>query len=206
MKYAIAILSILMLVLFVSKNKSCNKKIVALALKRNPIIINIQPFKGISVAETNYVYTKLKKYYPTVQLKEAIDLPSFAFYPARNRYRADSLISYLSKTTADGFVTIGLTNKDISTNKDANKDWGVMGLGYCPGKSCIASSFRLSKNEKLVQLFKVSIHEFGHTQGLQHCAVKYCFMRDAEGRNPTNEETAFCPSCNAQLANRYFIF
>ncbi len=67
MKYAIAILSILLIGLFVSKNKSCNKKIETLALKRNPVIINIQPFKGISLAETNYVYTELKKYYPTIQ-------------------------------------------------------------------------------------------------------------------------------------------
>jgi archaemetzincin len=206
MKYAIAILSILVIVLFVSKNKSCNKKMQALALKRNPVIINLQPFKGISQAETNYVYTELTKYYSTVQLKEAIDLPSFAFYPARNRYRADSLIHYLSKSTLDGYVTIGITNKDISTNKDAIKDWGVMGLGYCPGKSCIASSFRLSKTEKQIQLFKVAIHEFGHTQGLPHCEVKSCFMRDAEGRNPTNEETEFCSYCKSALANKNFIF
>ena len=178
----------------------------ALALKRNSVIINLQPCKGISQAETNYVYAAFKKIYETVQLKEAIDLPAFAFYPARNRYRADSLISYLSKTTAVGYVTIGLTNKDISTKKDTITDWGVMGLGYCPGKSCIASSFRLSKTEKQVQLFKVAIHEFGHTQGLPHCSVKSCFMRDAEGHNNTNDETGFCAYCKSLLIKRNIVF
>ena len=129
-----------------------------------------------------------------------------AYYPKRNRYRADSLINFLSKHTPDGHITIGLTTKDISTTKGAIADWGVMGLGFCPGKACIVSTFRLSKDQKLMQLFKVAIHELGHTQGLPHCSVKTCFMRDAEGRNPTNEEKEFCPTCKAFLISKGWQF
>ena len=57
-----------------------------------------------------------------------------------------------------------------------------------------------------MQLFKVSIHELGHTQGLPHCAVKYCFMRDAEGRNPTNDEKDFCPACKTFLKQKGWNF
>ncbi len=202
MKYVVAILSALLITIFAVRHISCNHAKNSLEIVRKPITIFIQPFNGISVEETNYVYAELKKYFPSVQLKEPIPLPAFAYYPARNRYRADSLTRYLSNLTIDGYVTIGLTDKDISTNKDKNPDWGVMGLGYCPGKSCVASSFRLTKKNKLMQLFKVSIHEFGHTQGLPHCAVKSCYMRDAEGKNPTNEETAFCSKCKTFLALR----
>ena len=133
----------------------------------------------------------LQKVYPYVVLKKSIDLPPQAYIKERNRYRADTIIRWLRDQTPVNIVTIGLTGFDISTTKDNVKDWGVMGLGYRPGRACVASAFRLNKEQKLQQFFKVSIHELGHTQGLDHCEVKTCFMRDAEGRNPTNEEVDF---------------
>ncbi len=77
-----------------------------------------------------------------------------------------------------------------------------MGLGYQPGSACIVSTYRLSKTERKVQLFKVAIHELGHTQGLAHCTEEFCYMRDAKGRNPTNEETQFCNSCSTKLKEK----
>jgi archaemetzincin len=118
---------------------------------------------------------------------------------SKTRYRADSLIAYLSKTTKPGFLTIGLTDKDISTTKEKIADWGIFGLGYCPGKSCIASTFRLKGKNRFEKLFKVAIHELGHTQGLDHCPVKTCLMRDAEGKDHLNEEKEFCGKCKSVL-------
>ena len=60
-----------------------------------------------------------------------------AWYPARDRYRADSLIRYLGRFGSADTILIGLTNKDISTTKGQIRDWGIMGLGYCPGTSCV---------------------------------------------------------------------
>lgn len=74
-----------------------------------------------------------------------------------------------------------------------------MGLGYCPGNVCVVSTFWLSNRNKSIQLFKVAIHELDHTQGLEHCEVKTCFMWDAEGKNPTNEKTEFCKECRQIL-------
>lgn len=167
--------------------------------------IDIQPFVGMSEDEVNYTYTELKKILPNTQLKKAITLPKMAYYKPRNRYRADSLIDFLGRNTAIEHVTIGLTHKDISATKDKIVDWGVMGLGFCPGNACVVSTFRLSKSEKKMQLFKVAIHELGHTQGLPHCEVKSCFMRDAEGRNPTNEETEFCAKCKKYLEEKGWL-
>ena len=56
------------------------------------------------------------------------------------------------------------------------------------------------KDEK--QFFKVAIHELGHTQGLPHCPEKSCYMRDAEGGNPTDEEVEFCPKCKKHLRTK----
>lgn len=173
---------------------------------KQPLTIAVQPFSDITTEDVQYVFTELKKVYPNVILQKAIHLPQSAFYPSRNRYKADSLIQFLSVNTPAGHVTIGLTCKDISTSKDTIADWGVMGLGFCPGKACIASSFRLSKVDKLQQLFKVAIHELGHTQGLPHCEVPTCFMRDAEGHNPTNEEKDFCPKCKKFLEQKGWVF
>lgn len=166
----------------------------------------IQPYGSMDPGSTGFVYNELKKYYHNVSISATVPLPSSAYYLPRNRYRADSLIRILSRQAHHNEVIIGLTEKDISTSSGIYEDWGVMGLGYCPGKACIASSFRLSKKEKRQQLFKVAIHELGHTQGLPHCPEKFFFMRDAEGGNPTNDETGFCKSCSRYLQGKGWKF
>ncbi len=169
-------------------------------------MVILQPFDDIAKGKYEHVYEQLKKVYPHIKLNPPIPLPPQAFNQQRNRHRADTIIRILRDNTPEGFVTLGLTSRDISYKKGTIADWGVMGLGYRPGKACVASDFRLAAGQKREQLFKVAIHEIGHTQGLEHCEVKFCFMRDAEGRNPTNEETAFCASCKSSLVERGWRF
>lgn len=169
------------------------------------ITIEIQPFVGFSERDAKYIASEIMKIYPKVTVKAPINFPQTAFNKERKRYRADSLITFLATRTTEKHVTIGLTDNDISTTKGPAADWGVMGLGFCPGKACIASTFRLAKDQKIEQLFKVAIHELGHTQGLPHCVLNTCFMRDAEGKNPTNEEKEFCIGCKQLLVERGWI-
>ncbi|WP_435524364.1 matrixin family metalloprotease [Chryseobacterium indoltheticum] len=180
---------------------SCSKKKDLTIKNDKTITILVQPFKDMNYETTRFVSNEIKKIYPNIKILDAIDLPKESYYKERNRYRADSIIKYLSKNTTEGFVTIGLTTRDISTTKGSIKDFGVMGLGFKLGKSCIASNFRLSKSNKNEQFFKVAIHEIGHTQGLKHCPEKSCFMRDAEGKNFTDEETDFCNNCKNFFKN-----
>jgi archaemetzincin len=174
--------------------------------EKEAVTILIQPFKDLKPESITFVTNKIKKVYPNVKVLEPIDFPDKTYYKERNRYRADSIIQFLDQRTKENFVTIGLTSKDISTSKGKIKDYGVMGLGYQPGKACVASKFRLSKENSDEQFFKVVIHEIGHTQGLAHCSEKHCFMRDAEGKNPTNEETDFCEKCKRVLINKNWKF
>jgi archaemetzincin len=165
-------------------------------------IVIVQPFDGISENQVMYIYNELKKVIPKVILNKSIPLPIRAYYKPRNRYRADTLNLYLKERTKNGFVTIGLTNKDISTDNGNIVDWGVMGLAYMPGKSCTVSPFRLSKKNANEQFFKVAIHELGHTQGLDHCLNNTCIMTDANGKNNTDREKGFCARCKPFLEKK----
>lgn len=171
-----------------------------------PTTFIIQPFNGIDTNDVNYIATALRKIIPSIQINALKPIPAAAYYAPRGRYRADSIIRMLNAAAKANEVILGLTLFDISTNKNENKDWGVMGLGYCPGKACVASSFRLSPQKRQQQFFKVAIHELGHTQGLAHCAIKTCLMRDAEGSNYLNEETGFCENCKAVLVKKGWKF
>jgi len=168
----------------------------------NPITIDIIPFENIEAKDVEFVSKELRKILASVVIKPKQDLPQQAYYAPRNRYRADTLIRFLSKRTSPFHVTIGLTTQDISTTKGEINDYGIFGFGYRPGNACVVSSYRLSKKNALEQFFKVCIHELGHTAGLSHCPEKTCFMRDAEGKNPTNEEVAFCEKCKAFLISK----
>lgn len=162
-------------------------------------ILFIQPYNDLPPQYSKRVYNQLLKLYPNIILNKAIKLPKNAFYGPRNRYRADTLISVLKNESPLNSITIGITTKDISTKKGEIKDWGVMGLGYRPGNACVVSTFRLNKNELESQLYKVCLHEIGHTQNLAHCTNGQCYMRNAEGKNHLDELTSFCDKCAKKM-------
>jgi archaemetzincin len=211
MKYLTIILFTLLLFLISclgvsQKNKieenSVTQSVIVKISTNDSLMVILQPFEGLNGSLTNYVYLEIKKIIPLIKLNKPISFPSGAYYKPRNRYKADSLLSYFDEIAKDGEVYIGLTSKDISTSKDNISDWGVMGLSYCPGNACVVSTFRLDKAKLEEQFFKVAIHELGHTQGLGHCNNKTCLMRDAEGKNCTDEEIGFCPNCKVYLVGK----
>ncbi len=171
-----------------------------------PKVVVIQPFGDFSNAEAEKVLIQIKGISPNAIRRGTIVFPEGTYYKPRNRYRADELLKYLNGTIGDDSVVIGLSHADISTTKGDVKDWGVMGLGYMPGNACIVSDFRLSRKNMLEQFYKVALHELGHTQGLPHCEVRTCLMRDAEGGNPLDEEKQFCKVCRKYLVDRNWVF
>ena len=183
---------------------SCEKSKLCDLKSEEEITILIQPFEDVKPKQLEEISENIRKIYPKIKILEPIDFPKNAFYQPRNRYRADSIIKYLRTKTPDNSVTLALTNKDISVTKGKVADFGVMGLGYRPGNACVASTFRLNAENKSEQFYKIAIHELGHTQGLKHCPDKTCFMRDAEGKNPTNEEKDFCQNCKKVLRSKHW--
>jgi archaemetzincin len=165
-------------------------------------VIVIQPLGNFKAGQAKKVFAEIKAINPNLILRKNIDFPENSYYKPRNRYRADSIIKSLRSKIGEDSVIVGLSNLDISTTKNEIKDWGVMGLGYKPGKACVVSDFRLSSKNKNQQFYKLVLHELGHTAGLPHCVVKTCLMRDAEGGNPLDEEKDFCNTCKSFLKSK----
>lgn len=157
----------------------------------------------------------------TVVVYEKEEMPSRFFVNIKSpRYRADSIIRYLKSKTSDSVqFVVGITGHDISTTKyddDGNilkpenkyTDWGVFGLGYMPGPSCIVSTYRLKTRDKKLfynRVKKVAVHELGHNLGLDHCPDKHCVMTDAVEKIGTidNKTLELCGNAGIKLINGY---
>ena len=181
-------------------------------------VVAIQLYNGFSIVKANDLAKLISSFYQinTIMLPEK-ELPKTAFINIKSpRYRADSIIKIQHRIQSKSFdYILGLTNKDISITKfDKNNkiknpiwkynDFGVLGLGYCPGNSCVISSFRLKNENKELEysrLKKVVIHEFGHNLGLKHCSNKQCVMTSAAEKISTidKEKMELCKICKRQL-------
>ncbi len=176
------------------------------------IKIALIPFSGIDAIYPKLLKTEIEVFYNCkVTIVPEQKLPDFAYYKPRNRYKADSLLKYLKQSLPlEHELILGITNKDVSTKDEIHDDWGVFGLGFLGGPSCVVSDFRLkksAKNKRHLQerLVKVVLHELGHTLGLPHCtANKKCLMRDAEGtiKSVDEEEKYLCESCKKKLQHK----
>lgn len=194
--------------------------------KKSPKVA-IQPFIGVDQAAVQEVKKGIERYYG-VQVKV---LPSIALpVHAKNthilkkyhlqlpiRYRADSLIVYLRRTKPHKYdYIIGLTHQDISATKHKKPkwlytDWGIFGLGFRPGPSCIVSTYRLHRyaNTSLMRtrLRKIAIHELGHNLNLKHCSHTDCVMQSARETMKTidTEPESLCDSCKNVLKRKFIV-
>lgn len=197
------------LLLFISACNSNNQT-------NNPI--GIITLGDVSVEHIDSIKAALERTYSgRVVLLGRQKIPKQFFITIKSpRYRADSIIRYLKNIKPDSIAHIlGFTAFDISTTKEDSEgnilkpeykytDWGIFGLGYMPGESCVVSSYRLKHKNKAVfisRLQKVAIHEIGHNMGLPHCDNKDCVMTDAVERISTidNEGFELCGECKRKV-------
>ena len=184
--------------------------------------VAIQPFGEFTSKEAKMMQQEISEFYHVnVTLLKPIELPKNAYINVKSsRYRADTLIRFLRKNIDRNYdFVIGLTDKDISTTKYSNRstktikkptykyaDWGIFGLGFMPGKSCIVSTFRLKEKNFKSRFIKICCHELGHNFGLPHCSDKSCIMQDAAETIKTidNVKLNLCNSCKKKIGfNEY---
>lgn len=180
-------------------------------------VVGIQAYGNFSTEKTQIIAQTIDGFYgvKTIILPPK-KLMKEAFVTVKSpRYRADSIIRIQQRNLPkDIDFIIGLTDQDISITKNSNgkmmqpasryKDWGIMGLGFCPGKSCVVSTFRLKHKSKVLlleRLKKVAVHEFGHNLGLPHCQNKRCVMTDAVESIATidRESLSLCDDCKNNI-------
>lgn len=161
-----------------------------------PIKVIIQPLGKVPQRMIDSVATAIaREHRATVHVAVARHLPSSAFTTIRTpRYRADTLIAWLRSVKPDSAdMIIGLTTVDISITKYGSngevrspaskyKDFGIFGLGYVGGPSCVVSTHRLGSPKRDLfydRLKKIATHEIGHNRALPHCSDGACVMCDA---------------------------
>jgi archaemetzincin len=193
-------------VTFISCNQSSNSLNSISKKNINKFTVAVMPYKGFDTTLLDDVLKEVEAFYTcNVIILPANDLPENAFYALRQRYKADSLLMFQKQLAKDGIRSVvGFTAKDISTS---TPDWGIFGLGYCPGKACVISTYRLQKASATTaqlkeRLIKVVLHELGHNLGLPHCtADKECLLTDAGGtiKQVDNERKWLCSNCTQIL-------
>lgn len=137
------------------------------------------------------------------------------------RVRADSLIRFLKYNIPDSIdYVVGVLSKDMCFDKKDSKGkikepvwkyscWGIFGLGYLNGPSCVVSTTRpkkycKSETQFIESMQKISIHELGHNLGLPHCKHdSKCVMQDAAESISTIHLVGFnlCKYCRSIIEN-----
>lgn len=165
-----------------------------------PKTIYIQPLGDVNQKYINYIKKSVENFYGySCIIKPKLSLKKDILAGSKIRYEAGKILKkYNSKENV-----LLITEKDIAHRKSSEfSEWGIFGLGYRPGSTCVISTFRLKKNVSkakfLERLKKVALHEIGHNLGLEHCTNNNeCLMNDAGGtvKQVDREKIWFCSKC-----------
>lgn len=168
-------------------------------IKKKKMVVFLQPLGDVGQPYIDVLKNSIETFYGfDCVIKEKIDFTNDILSKSKTRYDADKI---LNKFNGNNYLII-ITEKDIACKNENIPEWGIFGLGFCPGKTCVLSTFRLKRNvtEYVVmeRLKKIVLHEIGHNLGLDHCSNdKKCMMNDADGtiKQVDRENIWLCNKC-----------
>lgn len=160
--------------------------------------IGISFFNDCEKNNQTWLVKEIGKFYDreTVLLKPT-PLPQYAYYPLRDRYRAEKILDVLPNS--QGMAILTITNKDISTSNHGVYDWGMVGLASFEKRVCVMSTYRLDANKN--KILNAALHELGHSLQLQHCPNNKCLIQDFQGKIPYSLLNApnICDDCYVKV-------
>jgi archaemetzincin len=130
------------------------------------------------------------------------------WFEPRKRWRAEKILDAMAaEPPAGAWKVVAVTSAESSTTKDEYPDWRIAGLGSLDGQNCVLSTWIYRKHfddQKTYdrRLADLTVHEFGHTLGLDHCETDACVMRDAMGKALESADTStsqYCDKCRKQV-------
>ena len=176
----------------------------AVRSKSATTVIYIQPLGKVNADYTAFLKQSVATFYGyDCVVKPNIPLTRDLLAASQTRYEASKI---LAKFNSDKNLLL-ITTVDIAYRKSAEMpEYGIFGLGFRPGNTCVVSTFRLqhkvTQAQFLERLKKVALHEIGHNLGLPHCTNHpECMMHDANGtiKQVDKEKVWFCEQCRKQL-------
>ena len=168
--------------------------------------VYIQPLGNVNPRTILTVKKSIEDFYGfNCVVRRTIPFTNDILAGSRTRYEASKILSKFNSTQN----LLILTEKDIACKKGNIDEWGIFGLGYRPGTTCVVSTFRLKRNvsqaEFLDRLIKTSLHEVGHNLGMEHCENdSRCLMQDAKGSAKCfkSEKIWICGKCKRSVGLR----
>jgi len=176
------------------------------------LMINIIKIGEIPNKLLQDLIPRLLKRYGTLvegcQIGASLELPTAAYDPHRMQYRAEIVLERVLHRMGGEDKVLALTDVDLYVPR-LNF---VFGQAQCPGTVALISLRRLDPTlyggppdyELLLRrATKETIHELGHTFGLNHCSSPRCVMTFSNSIFEVDEKKAeFCERCLNKLHAR----
>jgi archaemetzincin len=176
-------------------------------LTKEKTVVHVKTMGNVSKTDLDLVVSTIENFYDfDVVVHGEFTSPDKFKVNGLNRYRASSILSHSNKVNKHlGGKVLILTPLDICTDRKLNgvlhKNWGILGVAGLGKQSTIVSTYRMKTNHTN-RLTKVTVHELGHTLGLQHCHNdEKCVMSDAKGKgsNVDGTEIKLCLECKKHI-------